>query len=338
MTRVFDEIFSPGRFFGSYYIVKRLGAGAAGEVLLVDAPVRNRQLALKILRTRDLNKDSDTIKRFIHEAEFAMKNPDPHIVPVYDAGMDEETGYCYLAMEYMKNGSLAGVIERNPKGLRLDKALDVARQIAEALVVLERNSLVHRDVKPGNILVAGDGSVKLADLGISLFRCEGENAARCTSSGETIGTPAYMAPEQMLDARNVDIRADIYSFGIILYEMLAGRRPNQGNSAMTTLARQLEGIIFQDIAELRKDIPRELSKLVNSMIHPVLEMRPKTAIEVLAKLKDIRAKLPPPCHGSESAAKGEKAVDKMLLCAIIAALASVCFLVFIAYWSMKGGL
>lgn len=338
MTTAFNETFSPGQFFGSYHIVKRLGAGAAGEVLLVDAPMRNRQFALKVLRTRDLDRDSGTIERFIREAEFAMKNTHPHIVPVYDAGMDEETGYCYLAMEYMAYGSLAGIIADNPRGLGVARALDIGRQIAEALVMLERNSLVHRDVKPGNILVSGDGSVKLSDLGISLFRRDGENAAHRTNCGETIGTPAYMAPEQMLDAHNVDIRADIYSFGIILYEMLTGKRPNHGNSAMTTLARQLEGMRFQDIASVRKDIPAELAKLVNCMIDPEPEMRPRTAIEVLTKLQGISAK-PPSLRSCEKDGIGTKAksVDKMFLYSIFAAFGAFCFLAFAVYRILKGG-
>ena len=267
-----------GAHFGNYTVTRLLGKGGMGEVYLMEDAVAREFHAVKILVA-----DDDELKvRFVREAENAMSLHHPNIVSVFEAGRDPETGLCYMTMEYMPRGSLRDAIASNGP-LEISQVCSVMSDIASALAVIDANGLVHRDVKPANILMAGDGTAKLADLGMSRFT-EDTASANVTDVGEVVGTPAYMAPEQMLDSRRVDGRADIYSLGCIVYEMLAGRRANEGESPMTTLAKALENIPPPDVRRERRDCPPQLAALVSAMMQPDFSMRPADARTVLALL------------------------------------------------------
>ena len=268
----------PGGIFGNLHIVRRLGSGGMGVVLLAEN-AKGARCALKVLAPSD---DQGFADRFMHEADFAIKTRHPNLVEVWDAGRDAGSGLFYHVMEYLPGGSLRDLVNDHKSGLPIEKAVSIARDVAHALVHIERNGMVHRDIKPDNVLFTASGVAKLADFGISRFENGGD--VHATSASAVIGTPAYMAPEQMLDSHGVDIRADIYSFGVMLFELLAGRRPNAGENAMSTLAKALEGRSFPDVREIRPDVPSPLAELVREMTLPSPEERPASAAIVLARL------------------------------------------------------
>lgn len=276
----------PGEMFGSYRVEMLLGKGGMGEVYLVEDSETKRKLAVKILDSEKAGSDSEFIERFEREADLSINARHPNIVEVYDAGIDPETGLCYITMEYMPGGSLKDLIASDGL-ISLPGVVTIAADIARALAFVESKSMVHRDVKPDNILFASDGTAKLSDLGITRFKGE-EKDVSLTGSGGVVGTPAYMAPEQMLDSRAVDSRADIYSLGVVMFEMLTGRRPNEGLNAMNSLAKALHGQMFPDVRTLRPETPPFLAQLVSAMTIPNPEMRPATAGKVLELLTGLK--------------------------------------------------
>lgn len=289
-------ILRPGSLFGAYRVLRRLGKGGMGEVYLVEDEAQHRKFAVKVLDPESYGQDPEFLKRFIRESEFAMRVRHPNLVEVYDAGIDPESGICYLTMEYLPGGSLRDLLAQHVE-MSFPGVMTIATDIARALLLVERNGMVHRDVKPDNIMFAADGSAKLTDLGISRFSYGSDVAV--TQANGMVGTPAYMAPEQMLDAHAVDIRADIYSLGIVMYEMITGHRPTEGQNAMRTLAKAIDGQSFPDVRYLRPDTPVYLARLVSEMTLPAVEERPESAWALLGLLSHpervLRAEdLPPP--------------------------------------------
>ena len=278
------EMLVPGSLFGNLYIVKRLGSGGMGMVFLAENP-KGVKCALKVLAPSNTSDDDKFEARFRNEAAFALKTRHPNLVEVWDAGRDSATGLYYHVMEYLPGGSLRELVADAKNGLPIERAVSIARDVAHALVHIERNGMVHRDIKPDNVLFTADGVAKLADFGISRFE-QGEDV-HATRAAAVIGTPAYMAPEQMIDSHDVDIRADVYSFGVMLYELLAGRRPNAGENAMNTLAKAIEGFSFADVRELRPDVPSALAELVSDMTLPDPDDRPRSAALVLMRIVQL---------------------------------------------------
>ena len=199
------ETLVPGGVFGNLRIVKRLGSGGMGVVFLAENP-KGVRCALKVLAPSDASDEGRFEERFRNEAAFALKARHPNLVEVWDAGRDSATGLYYHVMEYLPGGSLRELIATAKKGLPIERAVSIARDVAHALVHIERNGMVHRDIKPDNVLFTADGIAKLADFGISRFE-QGDDV-HATRAAAVIGTPAYMAPEQMIDSHDVDIRAD----------------------------------------------------------------------------------------------------------------------------------
>ncbi len=288
-----------GSVLGNLRIIRRLGSGGMGEVFLAE-DAKGSRCAVKVLDPTISGTGSEFLERFRHEAEFAQDVRHPNIVEVYGAARDQSTGLCYLAMEYMPGGSLRDVLNANPKGLSIEGVVSIAKDIARALVLAEERGMVHRDIKPDNILFSSDGVAKLTDLGISRFAPKGDEDVRATSLDKVMGTPAYMAPEQMLDSHAVDARADIYSFGVVLHEMLAGKRPNEGDGAMRTLAKALEGMSFPDVRKLRPDTPAALAELVGEMTLPDPMARPSTAASVLERLSRRESVMPSPVSAADA--------------------------------------
>ena len=252
-----------------------------GLVLLAENS-KGARCALKVLAPSETADGGKFEARFRNEAEFALKTRHPNLVEVWDAGRDAATGLFYHVMEYLPGGSLRDLLNDHKSGLPIENAVSIARDVAHALVHIERNGMVHRDIKPDNVLFAANGVAKLSDFGISRFEHDGD--VHATSASAVIGTPAYMAPEQMIDSHAVDIRADIYSFGVMLYELLAGRRPNAGENAMNTLAKAIEGRAFPDVRNLRPEVPSSLASLVYDMTLPDPDDRPGSASGVLVRI------------------------------------------------------
>jgi len=233
-----------GRVMGSYRLVSRIGTGGMGEVYLARDARLNRDVALKVLPSA-LATDAEKIRRFEREAQLLASLNHPHIASIY--GFEESGGIHALVLELVDGPTLADRIAQGP--LPLDDALPVARQVAEAIEAAHEHGIVHRDLKPANIKLRPDGTVKVLDFGIATAMERGASAAvpsspspatpGVTGAGAILGTPSYMSPEQAR-GKVVGKRSDIWAFGCVLYEMLTGRRPFEGDCAADVLANIVE--------------------------------------------------------------------------------------------------
>ena len=278
----------PGDRFGDYTVVRLLGKGGMGSVFLLKT-AEGAQVAAKILDPGTAG-DHESRRRFVREAELALGVKHPNLVETYDVGEDPDTGLCYILMEYVPGGSLADRLKAGP--LPISDAIRIAYQIASVLELARQKGIVHRDIKPANIMFGADGQAKLADLGIARGGSLGTNTTTVTQTGMMIGTPAYMAPEQMLDAHNVDCRADIYSLGVVFYEMLTGERPNKDDTVVQLMAKAVAGEPLPDVRTLRPEVSASLAELVSLMCAMRADARVATPFEVAAALSQV-------AHGQE---------------------------------------
>jgi serine/threonine protein kinase len=215
--------------FGRYQILTELGRGAMGVVYQARDPKINRVVAVKTisLAGQPPEEEQDYRERFFREAEAAGRLSHPGIVTIFDMGEEPETRAPYIVMEFVGGQSLDKLLARDDQTLPLETALQLAVELADALDCAHGQGVVHRDLKPANILIAEDGRAKIADFGIAKL-----NLSNHTLTGRVLGTPAFMSPEQ-LNGNSVDGRSDLFSLGVILYTVVTGYRPFQGNSALT---------------------------------------------------------------------------------------------------------
>jgi hypothetical protein len=286
---------------GRYQIIRFLGAGAMGEVFLAEDPHIERRLAIKTVRlTGGRPQDiEDRKKRLLREARAAGRLLHPNVVALFDAG--EENGLLYLAFEFVEGCDLASRLETGPPPT-LREVLRVVRQVADALDYAHRQGIVHRDIKPSNILIDEAGHVKVADFGIA--KVAGQNT-ELTVAGSVMGSPQYLSPEQ-IRGDELDGRSDIFSLGVVLYELLSGRRPFDGET-ITTLVYQ---ILHKDpsISELRA-VPLRVEQLLHRMLAKDRDERLATAGLVAEELAAIERELPEATLAA-AAAPADDALDK----------------------------
>jgi len=272
---------------GRYEIIKELGKGAMGVVYLGRDPTINREVAIKTMAlSQEFEGDElqEVKDRFFREAETAGMLNHPNIVTMYDAG--EEHDLAYIAMEYLDGTDLAPYTKKG-KLLPPMATLKIVGKVAEALHYASQQHVVHRDIKPANIMLLKNKTIKVTDFGIARI-----TASSKTKTGVVLGTPSYMSPEQ-LSGKHVDGRSDIFSLGVMLYEMLVGVRPFKGDS-MATLLFQIANEPHPDIREYDPSLPEEVSKLIDAMLVKDVEKRlPNGAAVVrgiIASLKVMSAK------------------------------------------------
>ena len=238
-------------FHGRYRILRKLGTGGMANVYLAEDQELGRRVAIKILNERHAG-DEQFIERFRREAKNAAGLSHPNIVSIYDRG--EAEGTYYISMEYLEGRSLKELIlARGPAPISV--AIDYARQILAALRVAHRQGLVHRDIKPHNVVVDADGRLKVTDFGIAR-----SGASQMTEVGSIIGTAQYLSPEQARGSP-VDQRSDVYSVGIVLYEMLTGTVPFTGDTPLEIAMKHLSEVPVPP-SELRDDVPDDLDLVV----------------------------------------------------------------------------
>ena len=289
--------------FGRYEIRQEIGRGGMATVYLAYDPTFQRQVAVKVLPPHFL--DNPLLRaRFEREARLIATIEHPAIVPVYDFG--EQEGQLYLVMRYMPGGSLAALIHLGR--LSLAQTSKMLNLLAPALDAVHARGIVHRDLKPGNILLDAFSNPALSDFGIAHL-----SEATVDLTGEAIiGTPAYMSPEQVRAEAALDGRSDIYSLGIILYEMLTGRQPFQAATPMSTAMRHLTDSV-PEISRLRPDLPDAIQTILHRALAKDREMRYAHSTELAFDLQVLvdaePARGQPPRPNSERQAPGDQPIQ-----------------------------
>jgi len=278
-----------GKTISHYEIVEQLGEGGMGVVYKARDTRLNRFVALKVL-PHDKVADAERKRRFIQEAQSASALNHSNIVTIHDIGQDGRVDF--IAMEYVAGKTLDRLIPKD--GMRLAEVLKYAIQIANALARAHAAGIIHRDIKPGNIMVTPEGGVKVLDFGLAKLTERSEevdatatmHAAPRSEEGSIVGTVAYMSPEQA-EGKTIDTRSDIFSFGVVLYEMATGRQAFRGDTKMSTLA----AVLRQEAAplcEVAVDAPRDLERIVSRCLRKDPNRRPQHMSDVALALDELK--------------------------------------------------
>jgi eukaryotic-like serine/threonine-protein kinase len=239
---------------GRYKYIEKIGKGAFGTVLLMEDTVVEERLILKFLNP-NVSADEEMMKRFVHELRYSRKITHKNVIRIYDFLYIR--GNYAISMEYFPSHTLGGEIV-NEKPVALKRAVKFGIDIATGMAVAHQAGIVHRDLKPANILIDNDGLLKIVDFGVAAAQTQGDT--QLTKTGYVIGSPKYMAPEQIL-GKKVDERADIYSLGVILYELFSGVPPYSRGDHMSVMYQHVQGKARPPI-DINKDLPLELNNLV----------------------------------------------------------------------------
>ena len=272
-----------GDRFGNWVIERTLDRGGMGMVYLAYNPDlgKSEKVALKVLDPAVAEKNADFVKRFYQEASIVFKTHCPHLVSIHDAGRDAASGFYYIVMEFLGGGTLRDRMRKQGR-MPWREALSIIRPVALALAAVAKRKSVHRDIKPENIMFTADGEVKLADFGIAkAVQDDTENMLK-TMPAQVFGTPAYMSPEQIKDASSVDARADIWSLGVVLFEMLAGARPYPAKNVVEVAAFLLSPKPFPDIRVFKAPaahVPAQQQTAVTMAVQSTTVTQPTVATQ-----------------------------------------------------------
>jgi two-component system LytT family response regulator len=294
------ESLAAGVVLAHYRIVSRLGAGGMGEVYLAQDMNLERPVALKIL-PQEVAHDADRMRRFVQEAKMASALSHPNVARVFEIG--EADGVSFLAMEYIEGETLDAHIAGAP--LPLAEAIGIAMQVADALDAAHAKGIVHRDIKPANIMIAPRGHVSVLDFGLAKMKAPGgvSGASRTatqflTDPGMVMGTVHYMSPEQAL-GREADGRSDLFSLGVVLYEMATGRLPYAGANA-TELLMQILHAQPEAMARFNYETPPELERIVRKCLEKDRDRRYQNACDLLVDLKNLQRSYEPAGSGEKT--------------------------------------
>jgi serine/threonine protein kinase/dipeptidyl aminopeptidase/acylaminoacyl peptidase len=312
-----------GKRIAHYEILGQLGSGGMGEVYLAKDTKLDRNVAIKLLPP-ELVVDEQAKKRFLREAKAAAKLDHPNICAIYE--VNEEAGRSFIVMQYVEGETLAGRIQRKP--VDLHEAIHVSVQVADALALAHSRGVIHRDIKPANIIITPQGQAKVLDFGLAkvvpdkaLSQTQADTASLLTKPGVIMGTVGYMSPEQVR-AEEVDHRSDIFAFGAILYEMLAGRRAFQGDSAIEIM----NAILKEDppkISESQREVPPVLVRVVQHCLEKRREDRFQSMADVAFYLDALPAAADRETSAAEQTLQRKRGRLRMALAAVGIVLATV---------------
>jgi serine/threonine-protein kinase len=230
-------VLNPGQSFGNYRILEQIGVGGMGAVYLAQHPLIGKKVALKVIHN-ELSANKEVISRFFNEAKAANQIGHDHIVSIHDFGQTDDGQHFYI-MEFIEGRTLASVLVER-RTLHPQRCLHITAQIASGLAAAHNANIIHRDLKPDNVMLVnrmGDADfVKILDFGLAKIL---DSQKQLTAIGVVLGTPQYMSPEACESRRDLDSRSDIYSLGILMFQMLTGRVPFEGNSMGEVLVKQV---------------------------------------------------------------------------------------------------
>ncbi len=280
-TRSFTPL-TAGTRIAHYQIISKIGAGGMGEVYLAHDTKLDRKVALKFLSFH-LSQDQTSRARFTREAKAAAKLDHPNIVPVHEVG--EYQGRPFFAMAHIEGQSLREVIKQG--NLSVQGAIDHCMQICEGLHKAHESGVVHRDIKPSNIIIDTEGRARILDFGLATLSGE----EKLTKTGSTLGTVGYMSPEQ-ITGENVDRRSDIFSIGVILYEMLTGRRPFEGDND-AAVVKAITDAAPEPVSRFKSGVSGELQQIVDKALSKDVSLRYQHADGMLSDLKRLKTEPAP---------------------------------------------
>ena len=277
-----EELTRGTTFADRYEIIEELGKGGMGRVYRVEDTKLKQEVALKLIKP-EIAKDKKTIERFRNELKLAREIAHRNVCRMYD--LNEERGIHYITMEYVRGEDLRSLIRRIGQ-LPIGKSISITKQICEGLAEAHRQGVVHRDLKSNNIMIDKDGNVRIMDFGIA----RSLEAKGITGAGVMIGTPEYMSPEQV-EGKEVDQQSDIYSLGVILYEMMTGRVPFEGDTPFT-IGMKHKGETPKNPKELNTQISDDLNNVILKCLEKEKEKRYQSAGEVRSELLNIERGIP----------------------------------------------
>ncbi len=263
--------------FGNYLLVDQLGSGASGHVFKARHKTSGRLTAIKVLST-DTAQDATAVKRFEREMQAAGRLAHPNIVKTFDAG--QWNGQHYLVMEYVEGRDLASVVKSNGP-LDVASALRYLEHAAEGLRYAHQEGIVHRDIKPGNLLLDAQGNVRLLDLGLARFADSGDGL---TATQQVMGTVDYMSPEQSADTKRADARADVYSLGATLWYFLTGKKLYEAKGVVERIMLHRSAPI-PSLASVRPEVPAWVDRLLKRMVAKSPDDRFQTMSDLLSALR-----------------------------------------------------
>ena len=276
-----SQLLQQGDKVNGYTVERLIGKGALGEVYLARRSEDGESLALKVLLPEAADDNPEYIQRFVREGNLVRKMSHPNMVAVHDVGYCTERGLYYLVMDYISGSSLRTAIGI-AGAMDPQEAIRIVACVASVLASGERYGLVHRDIKPENIMIKDDGVVKLVDFGV--VKSSEADTLR-TMSNTVFGTPNYISPEQAMDSSKVDCRADVYSLGIVLFEMLSGKLPYEGRNPAEAVRFLFSPEPIPDLRTVRPDIQPAVAELVSRMCEKDAEKRISSASGILDELR-----------------------------------------------------
>lgn len=334
-----------GKTLGHYEILEKLGSGGMGDVYRARDMTLDRGLALKVLSTGKAH-DPERLRRFDREAKAVAALKHPNIVTIYS--IEEEDGVRFLTMELVEGQTLSDLLPDN--GLSLDLFSDLAVPLADAVSNAHANGITHRDLKPANIMVDSDGRLKILDFGLAkLLEPESEfgEAGSAdvtkplpglrTEEGRVLGTVAYMSPEQA-EGKAVDHRSDIFSLGIVFYEMITGRRPFQGDSRASTISSILRDTPTP-VTELKRALPPHVGRILDRCLAKDVESRYQSALDLKVDLEELRqeteSRVSLESHLTSIRSSARRRIRLLVGAAITTAL--VMLMIAVAHWRLRSG-